>query len=153
VVVKPSEKLIYSFETVGKKMALIVVDTIHYKVIYRYGTKVNKELEISHDTSSVKCGSTDSSIYNKTFSYNYYLRGGGVMNEGEDLNYFQFVNAGFLYVLYSEYSAAENHTDIGIRVTNLNTGKEADIKGIPKTQKGSLIDFRDNQLVMVVNEQ
>ena len=72
VVVKPSEKLIYSFETKNKKNVLIALDTVHYKVIYRYGTNANTELEITHDTSSGLYNYDDTAKYWNTFSYNFY---------------------------------------------------------------------------------
>jgi hypothetical protein len=153
VIVKPSEKLIYSFETKNKRLVLIALDTVHYKVIYRYGTGTNTELEIIHDTASGLYSYDDTSKFWNTFSYSFYLRGGGAMNDGLDFNYFQFVNKGFLYVLYSEYSATDDHTDIGIRVTNLETKNEVNIKGELKTQKGSLADFRYGKLVIETEGQ
>lgn len=153
VLVKPSEKFIYSFETKNKKNVLIVMDTVGYKIIYRYGTKTSTELEIVHDTCSGLYDNGDTAKYWHTFSYSFYLRGGGATNEGEDLNYFQFVNKGFLYKVYSEYSATNDHTDIGIRVTDLTTNNVVDIKGVLKTEKGSLADFRYGKLVVETEEQ
>jgi hypothetical protein len=153
LLLKSQEKLIYSFQTMGKKTVLIALDTARYKVIYRYGTEANTELEITHDTSSGLYNYDDTAKYWGTFSYNFYLRGGGAMNEGLDFNYFQFVNKGFLYVLYSEYSATDDHTVIGIRVTNLETKNEVDIKGVLKTQKGSLADFRYGKLIVETEGQ
>lgn len=148
VVVKPSEKLFYSFETTGKKLVLISFDTVHYKVIYRFGTKTNTELEISHDTSSYSCDHVDTSEYCNTFSYNFYYRWGGAENLGENDNHFEFINNGFFYTIFSEYAAVDNKTNIGIWVTNLKTKKMAVIKGILKTQKGGLDDYRLRKYVL-----
>jgi hypothetical protein len=148
VALKPSEKLIYSFQTIGKKIVLIAIDTVHYKVIYRFGTTTTTELEIIHDTVSGDCDVTDTDIYRNTFSYNYYYRWGGAENLGEQDDYFEFINNGIFYSVFYEYYADGNSADIGIRVTNLQTKKEVDIKGKLKTQKGSLEVLRFRKYVI-----
>ena len=148
VVVKPSEQLIYSFETVSQKKALIAYDTANRKMVYRFGTKKSTELEISHDTSSYTCDYVDTNEYKNTFSYNFYYRCCGAANLGENDNYFEFINNGFFYSVYYEYTAVGNSTQIGIRVTNLTTNKESEINGILKTQKGGLDDYRLRKFVL-----
>jgi hypothetical protein len=148
VVLKPSEQLICSFETTGKKTVLIVIDTVKYKVIYRYGTKDKTELEIIHDTISGHCDVADTDEYRNTFSYNFYDRSGGAANLGMEDFHFEFINNGFFYNIFSEYYAVGNSTSIGIRVTNLSSKKETDIEGKLKTEKGSLEDGRLRKYVL-----
>ena len=69
--------------------------------------------------------------------------GGWKQNSGLDLNYLKFSNKGFIYVIYDEYDAETASRSIGIKVLNPKTKKEVDMKGDPKTLKGTMLHFRD----------
>ncbi len=70
------------------------------------------------------------------------MRGGGPGNAGEDLNYLEFQNENTKYEVYEEYSAEDNKTSVGIKVNMNNSRKEVDIKGLPKSIRGSLVPLR-----------
>lgn len=84
------------------------------------------------------------------FKYSFYLRGGGPSNEGLDLNYIIFENKNFSYTLYDTYTAVVNRSDVGVEVINKTANKTTDLKGVYKTRKGSLIDFRTNHLLEIL---
>ena len=76
-----NEKLIFSFQTnTGKIITLCSEKTGKY-LIYRFGRKANIQLEFPK--------SKDKLSWQK-FEYSYWLRGGGVQNEGMDVNYVAF---------------------------------------------------------------
>ena len=75
------------------------------------------------------------------------MRGGGIDNEGMDLNYLAFTNNDFKYIIYDNYYAQKEKYSIGIKIINLKTLDTLVIKGKPKTQKGTLIKFRDDELI------
>lgn len=106
-------------------------------IIYRFGSKKKIEFEFP--------GTTDSSW--KKFKYSFYLRGGWTKNEGLDLNYVYFIQANLKYVIYELYYAGEKAPRIGIKIIDAKTNKSTIIKGNPKTRKGNLLDFRDNNLL------
>jgi hypothetical protein len=136
-----NEKILISFQMINSKKILSVClskSNPDY-IIYRFGTKENIELEFPDDLSN---------SWN-FFVYSYYLRGGGEENEGLDLNYLKFKTTKFEYQIYQEYYSQDNKTDIGIRIKNINTQKEWDLKGNISTLKGSLIDLRDNDKIKI----
>jgi hypothetical protein len=135
----PNEVNIYSFETTsGKKMSLSKDKNDKY-IIYRFGTKTKIEFEYPEKTKE---------SWHK-FTYSFYLRGGGKINEGMDLNYLAFTNLNFKYVIYYSYFAVPEKVNIGVKIIDLKTNKTVDIKGNYKTLKGNLVNFRDNKLVRV----
>ncbi|WP_133158853.1 hypothetical protein [Flavobacterium alvei] len=102
-------------------------------IVYRFGTKNNIELEYPN--------TKDKSSWNK-FEYSYWLRGGGIENEGIDLNYVAFTIEKTKYVIYDTYFANGEKYEVGIRVIDLSNNKTLKIIGKGKTQKGTLVDFR-----------
>ena len=137
-----NEELIYTFETAKGKKVMLAKDKDDAYIIYRFGTKDKIEFEYPEKTKD---------SWSK-FTYTFYFRGGGADNEGLDLNYVSFTNKGYQYVIYDTYSAAENKTTFGIKVIQEKTKKTTNIPGLAKTQKGTLIDFRDNGLLKVGEE-
>ena len=130
----PNETVVFSFKTKTGKTMNIVLDKEQRYLAYRYGTKDRVELQfppVLENTFS-------------QFTYSYYMRGGGPENEGVDLNRLVFTGAANRFTVYSErhYEDGKEINRIGIRVTNLKTGKESDIPGRIQTVKGSLLDFR-----------
>lgn len=138
----PNEVLIYSFETQNGKKVVLAKDKNEKYIIYRFGTKSKIEFEYPEKTKE---------SWDK-FKYSFYLRGGGIQNEGMDLNYIKFTNNDYKYVIYDTYYAVENQTFIGIKIINLKNNKTIDIKGKKSTRKGSLINFRFNKLLKIEDE-
>ena len=138
----PNETLIYSFETQNGKKLVLAKDKNDKYIIYRFGTKNKIEFEFPEKTKA---------SWDK-FKYAFYLRGGGIQNEGMDLNYIKFINGNYKYVIYDTYYAVENETEIGIKIINLKDNTTTDIKGIESSRKGSLVDFRFNNLLKIVDE-
>lgn len=96
------------------------------------GRSENVELEFPDDF-------TDS--WNK-FIYSYYLRGGGIENEGLDLNYLRFEYNGTEYQLFQEYSAESDATDVGIRTIDSSTNNETVLRASEDSIKGDLRELR-----------
>lgn len=138
----PNEVTIFSFQTKNGKTAVLNKDKENKYLIYRFGTKDKIEFQYP-DTLETSW---------KKFKYTFWLRGGGKQNEGLDLNYVEFTNKNFKYVIYDTYAAADQKQNIGIKIIDLKTDKTTDIKGITKTRKGTLIDFRENGLLEIGDE-
>ena len=131
---KNPEDTLFSFRTSSNKTASLCigkVDTAEY-IVYRFGADTSVELEFP---------STHENSFDKFF-YSYYMRGGEKENEGLDLNSIEFKNGKYSYKIYQEYAAKGKMTRVGISVTNNETGKKIEIKGNPKTVKGSLVNLR-----------
>lgn len=90
-----NEKIVFEFETMKGKLLVVAIDTTEEYLVYRFGTKENIEFEFPDDLST----SWDN------FKFSWYLRGGGIQNEGLDLNYLYFDIKDFRYVVFQEYSA------------------------------------------------
>ena len=138
----PNEELIYSFETKNGKKLMLAKDKKENYIVYRFGTKTKIEFEFPDNLKE---------SWSK-FKYSFYLRGGGKINEGIDLNYIAFVNENYKYVIYDTYFSVENKTNIGIKIIDLRTDKIIEIKGDIKTRKGNLVQFRDNKLIGIDDE-
>jgi len=138
-----TEEIILSFETKNGKKAVLAKDKMNLYIVYRYGTtnKIEFEFPDKSKESWLK------------FKYSFYLRGGGASNDGMDLNYIHFTNKNFKYTIYDTYNVTDMKSNIGIKVTDLKTNKTTDIKGIYKSKKGTLVDFRDNNLLEIVDEK
>lgn len=139
---RPNEEVVLSFQTENGKQAYVVKDKENKYISYRFGTKDSIEFEYP---------GTESDSW-KRFRYTYYLRGGGKANDGMDLNSLYFISRGYRYMIYHNYYAADDRSEVGIRITNLKTGKVINIKGRNKTKKGTLVDFRDNGLLETLDE-
>ena len=138
----PNEKLIYSFETQNGKKCVLAKDKNDKYIIYRFGTKNKIEFEFPEKNKA---------SWDK-FKYTFYLRGGGIQNEGMDLNYIKFINDKYKYVIYDTYYAVENESEIGIKIINLKDNTTTDIKGKESSRKGNLVDFRFNEQLKIEDE-
>lgn len=134
-----NEEIMLSFAIQNGKTVVLSKDQNDSYLIYRLFAKNNIEFEFPEKNRS----SFDQ------FKYSYYLRGGGKINEGLDLNYIAFTHKNFKYVIYDTYSAVDEKSEIGIKVINIKTQKINNLKGKIKTRKGSLIDFRFNELLKI----
>ena len=135
--VQKNETVIFSFTTKNKKEVAIVKNNANNKVFYRFGTKAKSEFQFPATNSKPS----------QKLTYSFYLRGGGVANEGMELNYVYFINDNFQYIIYDTYYSVDNRQNIGVKVIDLKTKKTSDIQGDIKTRKGTLTDFRDNKLL------
>ncbi len=134
-----NEQLIYSFKTEEGKLTEITLDTVSNKLIFRFGKSDKTDLEIADNL--------DDTIV--VFKYSYYLRGGGAENAGLDLNYLTFSNDKHSYEIFDEYSAEDNMEYIGIRIMDTTYENVNEIRGIPESREGVLMDFRYNGLIPI----
>jgi len=141
------EKILFSFKTEkGKTMNIILHQDEKY-IVYRFGTENKLELQFPEDLTNTF----------EQFSYNFYFRGGAAANAGLDLNYLSFTGDTHKFIIFQEYSAdgeeGEGESEsVGIRIVNLKTKEEIEIKGINSTVSGHLMEFRDNGLVKIIDE-
>ncbi|MCD6063566.1 MAG: hypothetical protein K0R82_1477 [Flavipsychrobacter sp.] len=134
----PNEEVIYSFETTNGKKVMVARETQNAYLVYRFGSK--HKLEFEYPTK-------DRNSWKK-FSYSFLLRGGGIKNEGMDLNYLYFDNNGFRYVIYQTYYARGEERFAGVKVINLEEEGSVDVKAKYSTVEGSLGGFfRGEKLV------
>ncbi len=126
------ETLIFGFKTKKKKSVSICVSKDGTYIIYRFGTKNKIEFEYPKNINNSW----------KLFRYDYYFRGGGKKNSGLDLNYLSFIHDNIKYRVYTEYSAEDETTLIGVKVIDLKSNEKVNIPGELKTRRGSLVDFR-----------
>ena len=136
-----NERLIYSFKTKKGKLMRLTLDTVKNVMIYRYGTENKTELEKRDDLNDNKV----------VFTYSYYFRG-GPGNAGLDLNYVEFKNGGFTYIIYDEYSADDDSRDVGIRLINNINKKKYTINALPESINGDLSVIRDEEFIPVKEE-
>lgn len=130
--VKPNEVELYSFRTFEGKKLSICKDTLDDYLIYRYGTEEKVELEFPKDKSK----SWD------LFRYNYYLRGGGIQNEGMDENNLSFTIGKYEYKIYDNYYSRGELYETGIVVFDAENYVEKTFKGEIDSKKGSLMSLR-----------
>lgn len=134
---RASETQLFGFTTTsGRVMSICTAADTSY-IVYRYGRPGHVELEYPRQLR----GSWSA------FTYSYYLRGGGAANAGLDLNELSFENAGYAYTVYEEYSAEDDTTRYGIRITDPQGNPAEDIHGLPESVIGSLIPLRDNEKI------
>jgi hypothetical protein len=132
------ESVIFSFRTQSGKYVMLAKDKHDAYIVYRFGTADSVEFEYPEKNKDSW----------KKFKYDYYLRGGGIRNAGEDLNYVYFTNNGYKYYIYDVYHSEKGmNSGIGIGVMNVATNKTVTIRGAKKTRKGTLIDLRDTNLI------
>ncbi|NUY82351.1 hypothetical protein HUK80_15710 [Flavobacterium sp. MAH-1] len=139
----PNEEIVFSFKTANAKILTLAKDKRNKYLVYRFGTINKTELEFPNKN-------LDSW---KVFTYSYYFRGGGKQNARMDLDNLWFVNEGFEYLIFSSYNAGDDEIsesfEVGLKITNLKTGKETIINGIENSVVGSLQQFRTNNLIKI----
>jgi hypothetical protein len=134
----PNETVIFSFLTSKGKTVTLNKDKEDKYLVYRFGTKDHIEFQFPEKPGSDSW---------QQFEYSFLFRGGGIPNDGMDVNYIAFINGGYKYVLYQTYFAVERKASTGIKIINVTTEKTTDIKAAAKTIKGSLVDFRTNEMI------
>lgn len=111
-------------------------------IVYRYGNA--KKIEFTFPAENKNSW--------KQFKYSFYSRGGGVGNEGMELNYLYFTSKGFQYVIFDTYYAVGNKHKTGIKITNPASGKVSTIRANPKTVVGILGGLRANDFIVQGDE-
>lgn len=139
----PNEENIISFTTQNGKIATLSKDKNNQYIVYRFGTKDKIELEYPEKNKN---------SWDK-FKFSFYHRGGGKENSGMELDNVWFTIDEFEYAVFSAYHAGDESNaesfEVGVKVQNLNTGKETRIMAEKNSVKGSLHQFRDNQLLEI----
>lgn len=135
--IESNEEIIFEFKTEENKRLIIAIDTSESYLIYRYGTSDKIEFEFPNDLTESW----------SLFKFSWYLRGGGIENEGMDLNYLYFDNENYKYVVFEEYSSHESKTVYGIKVINTLTEKEVLIRANSETIKGTLSVLRGSKKI------
>ena len=138
----PNEESIISFKTLNEKTVVLAKDTSNKYIVYRFGTI---------DTIEFKFPETSNDSWRK-FTYSFYLRGGGVENEGLDLNYIYFINGKNKYVIYQNYSAVDNNTTCGVKIIDIKSNEIIELVGDPKSKVGNLTDLRNNESIQIGEE-
>ncbi len=135
----PNEVIIYSFETQNGKKVMLAKDKNEKYIVYRYGTKNKIEFEFPEKTKESWL----------KFSFSFYSRGGGIQNEGMELNQISFTNNDYKYFIFDSYYSVENEKSIGVKILNLKNKKITVIKGKNNSKKGKLNTFRENKLLRI----
>lgn len=133
----PNEVVLFSFTTQKGKFVSLNKDKSDKYLVYRFGTKDKIEFQYPSNLSESW----------KSFKYSFYFRGGGAQNEGLDLNAITFFNKNFRYEIFDNYFAVGNIKEIGINVIDTTTKRTIIIKGVLKSRKGTMTDFRENGLL------
>lgn len=133
-----NEEIVFQFKTKNNKIMSLCKDKTNKYMVYRFGTKEKLEFEYPQEK--------DKSSWDK-FEYSFWFRGGGKENSGIDLNYLAFTNQNMKYVLFHTYAAEDKSYNLGVKVIDISTDNEVVIKGLKNSQKGTLVDFRFNNLV------
>ncbi|NOS86384.1 MAG: hypothetical protein HOP31_14700, partial [Ignavibacteria bacterium] len=84
--VKKGETEIFRFKTNAGKTAVICKGGDESYLVYRFGTNSKIELQYPAELNESSW---------ELFTYSNYFRGGGMENEGMDLNYLTFINNGY----------------------------------------------------------
>ena len=129
-----NETIIYSFNTQNGKKMVLVKDKENGYIQYRFGTANKIEMQFPKERK------IDSW---KSFSYNYYMRGGGKQNAGQEIANLMFTNKEYDCLIYQTYFAETEKYETGILVTNAINNKTYRIRGIykPENSRRSLFSL------------
>lgn len=125
-----TEKLVVSFQLQhGGKTVSVCMDTDEGYLVYRFGTRESLELEYPSDKEQAW----------DQFTYDYSTK--------DAHNSLQFENGGFRYEVYQEDYATSAELKVGVKVTELATGNESDMAGLPDSLIGYWYDLQGNKNV------
>jgi len=82
----------------------------------------------------------------ENITYAYYMRPGGIDNEGLDLNHLRFTSGGYAYDVFENYAAADSSKEIGIKITNMVNQDVKLYHALPHSITGSLIHLRNQEI-------
>ncbi|NNE55167.1 MAG: hypothetical protein HKN32_04040 [Flavobacteriales bacterium] len=140
--VLPNEERVLEFITKDKLTHLVVLDSNRQYLMYRQFRGADFDFEFPENQKD--CW--------EKFYFSWYLRGGGVENEGLDLNYLYFDREAIRYVLSQEYSASEDSTRFGVQLLDQRTGKKTELNALPGSVKGDLNPLRELELLQAGDE-
>ena len=124
-----TEETIFAFETKSKKILSVCKGANESYLTYKFGTLKNIELQTPDKL--------DKSSWQK-FEFSGMSRGGGKMNAGFGDYSLSFECGNNEFTVFQQWSYEEKNT-YSIGVTIVGTGKPITIKGLKKTQEGSLV--------------
>ena len=137
VYLKANEKRLYSFATEDNKTVTLALDTIENTMYYRLNNPGSLNLEV-HDELNAPA---------RFFTYRHSMHADDPAVESGESNYLDFANGNFKYTIYEE--TVKSKINIGVRSTNVKTNSKGNQKGILKSRKGALADFKTNGLLPV----
>lgn len=128
-----AEKHVFQFSDRKQHRIEVISDSLeqHLKVRFTYRGRLMFQEPVNDSVSL------------DSLHYSYYMRPGGKLNDGLDLNYLSFWHEGLLVVLYDEWSAFESAHYCGVRFFDARMEKKEEWSADRKTIKGSLINLRD----------
>ena len=138
IIANAQEKIIFSFQTKSGKTMKLTVRQKDSALIYRLYNKDKVEMQYPKIPSISE---------NKNFSFTYLNRFGGNINESTSVYRVEFFINNYRYSVFQSSYLGKNES--GISVLNLNNSKVTEIKAVEKTVNGSLLYFKDNQLITV----
>ena len=124
------EKVIFSFHTKSKKILPLCKGNNY--LVYKFGIKNKLELQFPNKLNQRSW---------EQFEFSGKSRPGGKENAGFGEYDILFVNASCEYSIYQIWDDEEDTYEIGAKVKSRN--KKITIRGIPKTQEGSLLLLED----------
>jgi hypothetical protein len=125
----PSEETVFSFETKSKKILSVCKAANESYLTYKFGTLKKIELQIPDKL--------DKASWQK-FEFSGMSRGGGKMNAGFGDYSLSFECNDTEFTIFQQWNYEEENS-YSIGVTIAGTGKPITIKGLKKTQEGSLV--------------
>lgn len=129
------ENLVVSFKMKDSKkiMSICISKDKHY-IVYRFGTQDHIDLEYPQDKED---------SWSK-FTYTNYFHQDEPDNNRYDFDSLSFHNGGYKYEVYDQHDVIEEKTNLGIKVTNLKTGKKTNIIGDDGTLIGNWYTLTTN---------
>ncbi len=138
ITVNAQEKIVFSFQTKSGKTMKLTVRQKDSALIYRLYNKDKVEMQYPKIPSISE---------NKNFSFTYLNRFGGNINESTSVYRVEFFINNYRYSVFQSSYLEKNES--GISVLDLNSSKVTDITAVEKTVNGSLLYFKDNQLITI----
>ena len=136
VSLEKNEEIVFSFKTLNGKQIQVVKDKDDNYLFYR---------AIKNGKTEFQYPEKNKDSWNK-FIFTSYFRPNSD-NLGMNLNYLEFHNEGYQYVVYDIYYEAERHDRIGVRITRDKTQKTFELRANNKTVKGDLSALSNNELL------
>jgi len=133
---KQNEEIIFAFQLPTQKWVSVCKEKEEKYIVYRFGTQKKVELQYPNILDSTSW---------QQFTFNGYSRGGGKQNAAMYFGFLEFINDQTKYEVYQTWDSEENLEQCGIVVTVGE--KRADISGVLKSKKGTLLDLLDNKKI------
>lgn len=138
----PTEETVFSFETKAKKILSLCKNSNKNYLTYKFGTPKNIELQFPTKLDKTSWGK---------FEFSGMSRPGGKMNAGFGDYSLSFENENAAYTIFQQWSYENDGYAIGVTITG--NGKPVTVKGLKKTQEGSLVLLEKEENIRNVAEQ